>query len=754
MNKPIKSLGLFTVALAGLFSFTACGKKKTKATTSKVSTTSKQTTKKETTKATPTTTKHVHSFSSDWTIDLEPTCTKEGSKSHHCACGEKSDVTVVPKLDHTIGNDGICSECKNSFLGEIDSESALAYNTIAPVYKGFVYLKFETVCPSTLYFDFEGEVTDQDALCDYAEEVYLYRASDLENDCLDDFELASYESGYMYYETDNRLECDSTYYLVIKLSDSFEKDEIRMYIDYNYSDEHEPLGDGEYKDSLDGSYKYTGDGCKNCEHQGENVEKIYYIRDLGFDPVTLIAGKTYSEVVDAINNYKSDEFTLCFQSLYCSSVDKGLMHVDEDHPEPFACGTYARLRVYIVGKEGYVTPADRNTYYTSGTQKVNVGIYGSATPTMAAELVALIPYGGDGITSCVLGDDGKCIYCHRNYLTEATICTTESEKNNAPLVTIPIDKSHYIEYVANYSTGVILNLAEGLSYTVYDETEAENVTLIDNVFSAIEGHTYTCTVTNSSTKNVIDWKAYFTCVDHDINSYGTCNACGYDTAKTLVLNSNLYFSTDGTKAVFSEETDGTYFYKFRVSQSNLYGFNIGIFTMALQYFPVTADNIFWQLDDNGKQVFLTANENHNYVLSAGTDYYFKAECKANESCYFKLTVAHELDSNGVCKYCDYDECTELIGIMDYMAGGTEELNLLQDEVCHFKFRAIASGKFYLSISPTGDSAADLDIYYYEDGEAVMVEVGTQSEFELVENETYYFTYIPQFDGIYTFLIAE
>lgn len=37
-----------------------------------------------------------HNYSNDWTVDKEATCTKDGSKSHHCTrCDDKSDVTVI-----------------------------------------------------------------------------------------------------------------------------------------------------------------------------------------------------------------------------------------------------------------------------------------------------------------------------------------------------------------------------------------------------------------------------------------------------------------------------------------------------------------------------------------------------------------------------------------------------------------------------------------------------------------------------------
>ena len=45
-----------------------------------------------------------HNYSNEWTIDIEATCNKEGSKSHHCLrCDNKTDITIIPKLDHVPG---------------------------------------------------------------------------------------------------------------------------------------------------------------------------------------------------------------------------------------------------------------------------------------------------------------------------------------------------------------------------------------------------------------------------------------------------------------------------------------------------------------------------------------------------------------------------------------------------------------------------------------------------------------------------
>lgn len=42
-----------------------------------------------------------HNYSSVWTTDLAPTCTKDGSKSHHCiVCDDKADITSIDALGH------------------------------------------------------------------------------------------------------------------------------------------------------------------------------------------------------------------------------------------------------------------------------------------------------------------------------------------------------------------------------------------------------------------------------------------------------------------------------------------------------------------------------------------------------------------------------------------------------------------------------------------------------------------------------
>lgn len=47
---------------------------------------------------------HVHEWEDDYTVDKEPTCTEEGSKSIHCkGCDEVKDVRPIPAKGHTFG---------------------------------------------------------------------------------------------------------------------------------------------------------------------------------------------------------------------------------------------------------------------------------------------------------------------------------------------------------------------------------------------------------------------------------------------------------------------------------------------------------------------------------------------------------------------------------------------------------------------------------------------------------------------------
>ena len=57
-----------------------------------------------------------HVYSTDWTIDLSPTCEDNGSKSHHCIiCGAQEEITTISATGHT-SSDWIIDEQTSSTL--------------------------------------------------------------------------------------------------------------------------------------------------------------------------------------------------------------------------------------------------------------------------------------------------------------------------------------------------------------------------------------------------------------------------------------------------------------------------------------------------------------------------------------------------------------------------------------------------------------------------------------------------------------
>ena len=64
--------------------------------------------------------KTAHRYSPEWTTDIEPTTSSEGSKSHHCiVCGAKTDITPIPKLDEPIKNTSTISASKITVGGSV-----------------------------------------------------------------------------------------------------------------------------------------------------------------------------------------------------------------------------------------------------------------------------------------------------------------------------------------------------------------------------------------------------------------------------------------------------------------------------------------------------------------------------------------------------------------------------------------------------------------------------------------------------------
>ena len=59
-----------------------------------------------------------HSYSTEWTIDKEATCTETGIKSHHCIrCSARTDETEIPLSKHNFVN-GACTACGKEGLEE------------------------------------------------------------------------------------------------------------------------------------------------------------------------------------------------------------------------------------------------------------------------------------------------------------------------------------------------------------------------------------------------------------------------------------------------------------------------------------------------------------------------------------------------------------------------------------------------------------------------------------------------------------
>lgn len=59
-----------------------------------------------------------HDYSATWTIDIEPTCTEDGSKSHHCTrCDAKDEITAISATGHqSAPDDEISPTCLKSGL--------------------------------------------------------------------------------------------------------------------------------------------------------------------------------------------------------------------------------------------------------------------------------------------------------------------------------------------------------------------------------------------------------------------------------------------------------------------------------------------------------------------------------------------------------------------------------------------------------------------------------------------------------------
>ena len=61
-----------------------------------------------------------HEYEDEWTVDVEPTCTEKGGKSHHCKrCEDKLDVTEIAALGHEeVTDEAVAATCTEKGLSE------------------------------------------------------------------------------------------------------------------------------------------------------------------------------------------------------------------------------------------------------------------------------------------------------------------------------------------------------------------------------------------------------------------------------------------------------------------------------------------------------------------------------------------------------------------------------------------------------------------------------------------------------------
>lgn len=89
-----------------------------------------------------------HDYSTEWTVDLKPTCTTEGSKSHHCSrCDDKADITVIPANGHSFGDWYVTNDPTESIQGEKrrDCSNCSAYETSAIAVLEHDHSRWETI---------------------------------------------------------------------------------------------------------------------------------------------------------------------------------------------------------------------------------------------------------------------------------------------------------------------------------------------------------------------------------------------------------------------------------------------------------------------------------------------------------------------------------------------------------------------------------------------------------------------------------
>lgn len=108
-----------------------------------------------------------HDFSTEWTIDIEPTELSEGEKSHHClVCDEKTDVTII-RLDSLIDNivymetDGITCDDEITYFVKVKAGVGVSGSVFGAVFDPNVLEPVEEKCGAATSIDGDGNVTNK-----------------------------------------------------------------------------------------------------------------------------------------------------------------------------------------------------------------------------------------------------------------------------------------------------------------------------------------------------------------------------------------------------------------------------------------------------------------------------------------------------------------------------------------------------------------------------------------------------------------
>ena len=104
-----------------------------------------------------------HSFSTEWTVDVEATETTPGSKSHHCTvCDAKTDVTVIPATGTVEKKNGLEKADDGNYYYYVDDVVDTSYTGFADNDKSRMYVRNGKV-----------DTTYTDVIPDGAEWVYV-----------------------------------------------------------------------------------------------------------------------------------------------------------------------------------------------------------------------------------------------------------------------------------------------------------------------------------------------------------------------------------------------------------------------------------------------------------------------------------------------------------------------------------------------------------------------------------------------------